>query len=136
MGALLGLIPAPYRLMAGAVAVLVALAGAAAAGARLSAGHYEPLLAEANRRAGEIEHAYRTLAAGIAEQNATVQALHDAGERRKKNAIAAAETARHDAQAHYRRAEAILGLKPPPGVDPCRSAREAFDAELREERGK
>ena len=52
-------------------------------------------------------------------------------EQRQAVAIAKAEAA-----AFKGKATAIMGLKLPPGADECTAAREAFDIELREERGK
>lgn len=115
------------------VAVVVLLAGIVIGGG-LATLHFEPQLAEANRKLGEYEHAYLTLAAGTARQNAAIDALESAGRERAEQARARAKQARGAAQAHYDRAEAILGLKPPPGADPCRTASADFDAELADER--
>lgn len=130
------MIPPQYRAAVAGIALLIAGLAGAAGGAWLAARHFEPQLAAANLKLGEFQNAYLTLAEATGRQNAAIEQLHADGERRKKAALAAAETSHHAAQSHYRKAEAILGLKPPPGVDPCRAARAAFDDELREERGK
>ena len=118
-----------------AVAVVVLLAGIALGG-WLAALHFEPRLAEANRKLGEYEHAYLTLAAAASRQNAAIDELQRAVMERKENARQAARQARGAAQVHYDKASAIGGLKPPPGADPCRAASADFDAELRDERGR
>lgn len=107
-----------------------------ALGGWLTARHFEPQLAEANQALGEFRNAYGVLAEAAGRQNAAIEAERLAGEGRKKKAGEAARAASDAAQPHYTRAENILGLKPPPGMDPCAAARDAFDAELREERGK
>ena len=116
------------------IALLVALLAGIAGGAWLAARHFEPQLAAANRKAGEFEHAYLTLAETTGRQNAAIEAERIAGEQRRKTAIAAAKQARSAAQTHYDKGAAILAQRPPPGADPCRAARDAFDAELIAER--
>jgi hypothetical protein len=118
------------------VAVAALLLAGIVLGGWLAARHFEPQLAEANRKLGEYEHAYLTLAEATGRQNAAIDALEQAAATRKGKARKAAIQARGAAQPHYGRAEAILGLKPPPSADPCRAASADFDAELREERGR
>lgn len=116
------------------LAFVIAAAGFAL-GVTIAARHFEPQLAAANRRAGELEHAYLTVAESAGRQNAAIEAERSAGQQRQEKARAAAAQAHSAAQTHYARAEAILAERPAPGADPCRSARDAFDAELRAERG-
>jgi hypothetical protein len=115
------------------VAVAVLLAGIALGGG-LAVLHFEPQLAEANRQLGEYQHAYLTLADASARQNAAIDELQRAGEARQQTARAAATRAAAAAAPHYAAAQNILGLKPPPGADPCRTASADFDAELAAER--
>ncbi|MDO8932865.1 MAG: hypothetical protein Q7U97_10760 [Rhodocyclaceae bacterium] len=129
------MIPTPYRMAAFGIALLLVFLFGVGSGGALAVRHYEPQLAEANRKAGEMENAYLTLAAVTTQQNNAINALHDAGEERKAAAIAAAKQANGEAQGYYGRGQTILGLRPPPGADPCRNARDAFDDELRAERG-
>lgn len=117
------------------IVLLIAAVGFAG-GAWLAAWHFEPQLAEANHKAGEMEHAYLTLAEATSRQNTAINALAEEGKRRKENSAAAAIQAQGAAQTFFSRGQDILGLKLPAGADPCLAAREAFDNELREERGK
>lgn len=119
--------------------LLVALAIAAFGffvGITLTARHYEPRLAAANKKIGEFENAYATLAETTGRQNAAIDALELQASQRKEQARQAAVQARGAAQAHYRRSDGILGLKTPPGADPCRAAAAEFDTELAIERGR
>ena len=59
----------------------------------------------------------------------------DSAERQRLADIAIAK-AKAESSAFKSKATAIMGLKLPPGTDECTAAREAFDIELREERGK
>lgn len=131
---MISLIPAPYRVAAAGIAALLAFCGGIVGGALLASRHFEPALAAAHHRAGELEHAYLTLATATARQNTALEQLHAEGIARRENAILAAASARGAAQHHYDNSKAVLGLKPPPGADPCHAARDAFDAELRRER--
>ncbi|MDD5175745.1 MAG: hypothetical protein PHQ05_04910 [Sterolibacterium sp.] len=133
---MIDLIPAPYRMAAAGIAILVAVLASIAAGAWLAARHYEPQIAEANRKSGEMERAYLTLAAATDRQNAAINTLRAEAKRRKEKAESAAIQAQGEAQTFFARGQGILGLKLLPGADPCIAAREAFDDELREERGK
>lgn len=117
------------------LALLIAVVGAAL-GAGVAAWHFEPQLAAANRSLGEFKNAYASLAAASAHQNDAIEAERRAGEARAAQARTAAAAAEQQAEPHYRAAGVILGLKPSAGADPCTAARAAFDAELREERGK
>lgn len=105
-------------------------------GITLAARHYEPKLAAANKKLGEFEHAYATLAEATGRQNAAIDALERQARQRKEQARLAAQQARGAAQANYNDAQGILGLKTPPGADPCRAAAAEFDTELGIERGK
>lgn len=116
------------------VAVVVLLAGIALGG-WLAALYFEPRLAEANRKLGEYEHAYLTLAAAASRQNAAIDELQRAVMERKEVARRAATSAAATAAPHYAAAQVIIGLKPLPGADPCRAASADFDAELADERG-
>jgi hypothetical protein len=120
------------ELIIAAVLVIVGAAG----GAWLAARHYEPQLAEANRKAGENDQALKTCVAASTSQNAAIEALRDDAEKRRLRDIAAAKQAHGVAIDYFREGQIILGLRPPSGADPCKFARDAFDDELRDERGK
>ncbi|MEW6166064.1 MAG: hypothetical protein AB1642_13480 [Pseudomonadota bacterium] len=124
--------PVPWARL---VAVAVVLLAGIALGGWLAARHFEPRLAEANRKLGEYQHAYLTLAEATGRQNAAIEAMKTAEHERQARAVRAAATARREARGHYNAAQAILGLKPSAGTDACAAARADFDAELRAERG-
>lgn len=133
---LVRLIPVQHRLAAAGIAIVVAGLIGMAAGAWIAAGHYQPIIDEAHKKIGELEHAYLTLATATRRQNDAIDALSAEARRRKKQAEQEAQRAHALAMNDYRLGAAVLSLSRPPGIDPCLAARQAFDDELRIERGK
>lgn len=115
------------------LALAIALVGIGL-GALLAEQYYAPQLADANKRIGELAAANSSLVTAAGRQNAVIDAEHAAGETRRAAAVTAAQQAHAAAQTHYDKGGIILGIRTPPGADACAAAREAFDAELREER--
>lgn len=130
------LIPAPYRWLAWlAVALIIAAAGAWG-GHKATAAYYRPKVAKAEARAAEFESAYSALALASRHQNEAIAQLQADAKEREEQAAKAVAQARASASAIRATATNIMGLKLPSGADECRAAREAFDEELRQERGK
>lgn len=133
---LMNLIPAPYRWFAWlALAFAIAAAGAWG-GHKTTAAYYQPKVAKAKAVAAEFEAAYNALARVSLRQTEAINQLQADAEAREKRAAQAVAQARAAAASHRDRATTIMGLKLPAGADECRAARDAFDAELRQERGK
>lgn len=139
----LNLIPAPYRLLAIGI-VLAAVAGVCTAGGyKLAAWHYKPALQAAQEaqgraedRAGQFEGAYNALAPAVGRCNASITALQDQAKAREARAAADIATAKATADIAAGAARDIMRTTAPPGMDQCQAAREAFDAELKQERGR
>lgn len=130
------LIPAQYRWLAWlALAAIIAAAGAWG-GHKATAAYYKPKVAKAEARAAEFESAYNSLALASQHQNEAINQLQADAKAREKRAAQEVAQARAAAATSRDQATAIMGLKLPAGADECREAREAFDEELRQERGK
>lgn len=114
------------------IVVICLLAGVA--GASIAAHHYKPKLAAAEAKAKEFQDAYESLAATTARQNEAVTRLEADAKARQDDAVKAIAAARPLAATRRDQAAVILRLKPPAGLDPCKAAAEAFDAELAAER--
>ena len=133
---LTNMIPAQYRWLAWlALAAIIAVAGARG-GHKATAAYYEPKVAKAEARAAEFESAYRSIALASQRQNEAINQLQADAKAREQRAAQELAKARAAAAASREQATAIMGLKLPAGADECREASEAFDDELREERGK
>lgn len=139
------MIPTQYRILAGAIALVLAAAfGAIAAGAA----YYGPRLAaaqteikavtaratQAEARAQEFDAAYRRLAAVTQEQTASIDALAARARARDAAATQAVAQAQQTAATWREAAARILRARPPAGGDPAVFAQSAFDAELIAER--
>lgn len=130
------LIPAQYRWLAWlALAAIIAAAGAWG-GHNATSAYYKPKVANAEARAAEFESAYNSLALASQHQNEAINQLQADAKVREKRAAQEVAQARAAAATSRDQATAIMGLKLPTGADECREAREAFDEELRQERGK
>lgn len=130
------LIPAPYRWLLWLAAVAVIAGAGAWGGHKATQAHYQPKIEKLEIRAKAAEAAYNALASATQRQNEAINKLRsDAAERQRLADIAVAK-AKAEAAAFKGKATAIMGLKLPHGADECTAAREAFDIELREERGK
>ncbi len=137
------LIPAPYRWMLWLAAVAVITGAGAWGGHKATQAYYQPKVEKLEMRAKaaedqakEFETAYNALAGATQRQNEAINKLRsDAAERQRLADIAVAK-AKAESAALKSKAMTIMGLKLPPGADECVAAREAFDIELRDERGK
>lgn len=130
------LIPPQYRWLAWlALAAIIAAAGAWG-GHKATAAYYKPKVAKAEARAAEFESAYNSLALASQHQNEAINQLQADAKAREKRAAQEVAQARAAAATSRDQATAIMGLKLPAGADECLEAREAFDEELRQERGK
>lgn len=133
---LTNLIPAPYRWVAWLV-LAAAIAGIGAwGGHKATAAYYQPKVAKAEARAAEFESAYGSLARAAQNQNDAINRLQADAKAREKRAAQEVAQARAAAATSRDQATSIMGLKLPSGADECQAAREAFDDELRQERGK
>jgi len=91
---------------------------------------------KANDRANGFKKSYEDLAATTKQQNDAVQKTVAAALEREQQAQVAIAKARADSKGYQAKAAAILLSKPPAGADECVAARDAFDLELKAERGK
>lgn len=130
------LIPPPYRMAALAVLGAVIFSAGGVTALVFAEKHYQPMIDAANTRAGQMQNAYTAIATAAGRQNAAIAELEEQGRVREQKAAAALTAARAEAKQASGRALWILGTRPPPGADECRAARDAFDDELRHERGK
>lgn len=130
------LIPAQYHWLAWlALASIIAAAGAWG-GHKATATHYKLKVAEAEARAVKLKSAYDSMALARQRQNDAINQLQADAKAREKRAAQDVAQARAAAATSRDQATAIMGLKLPAGADECLEAREAFDDELRQERGK
>lgn len=125
----------PWRLIGLLVAVAALLGAGAWGGYSMARGHYEPKLAAANEQIGKLTAANSEMKAAVERQNAAIADLQAEAKRREQAATAAVQQAHKVAVKNQSRAQAVLLLKPPPGVNQCVAAQAAFDDELRDERG-
>ncbi|MGQ0711190.1 MAG: hypothetical protein ACT4NV_15755 [Rhodoferax sp.] len=135
MGVVMDMIPAPYRWIAWLTLAAVIAAVGAWGGHQATAAYYRPKVATAEARAAEFESAYNALALASQHQNDAINQLQAQAKTRKDRADREVAMARAAAATRRDRAVAIMSLKLPVGADECRAAREAFDEELRQERG-
>lgn len=126
---------APWRIVAALVAIVVLLGLGAAGGYKAARAYYEPKLTAANEQIGTLTTANTALKASVEHQNAAIADLQAEAKRREQTATAAVQQAHKVAVKSQTRAQAVLLLKPPPGVNQCVAAQAAFDDELRDERG-
>lgn len=133
---LTNLIPAPYRWVAWLVLAAVIAGVGAWGGHKATAAYYQPKVAKAEARAAEFESAYGSLARAVQNQNDAINRLQEDAKAREERAAQEVAQARAAAATSRDQATSIMGLKLPAGADECQAAREAFDDELRQERGK
>ena len=124
----------PQRIIGMLVILIAMILAGMWMGARMTRGHYEPLLAEAHKQIGTLTTANAAMKASVEHQNTAITALQAEGQKRQQAAEAAVQQAHKAAAKNQTRAQAVLLLKPPPGVNQCTAAQAAFDAELKEER--
>lgn len=119
-----------------ALAVIVVLLGLGVwGGTALTRGHYEPLLADANKQIGALTTANSAMKASVEKQNSAIAALKAEETRRNLAAEKATQQARQKSIKEQAKAQELLTTQPPPGLGQCAAARAAFDEELRLERG-
>jgi hypothetical protein len=137
-----------YKLLAIGIAIAVIFAAGGAGGYKLAAWHYDGQVAAAKAdtiaakkdtdaarvNAAQWQASYTALQAAGKRQNDAVAAFAAASDARAKAAEVAEAAAKKRADAADARAKQILQSQPPPGLDLCTAARQAFDAELKEER--
>ncbi len=121
---------------------VVLAAISAGAGAWASRAYYQPRLSlsdlkadQATNRAQQFETAYTALAAAARRQNTAINDLQAQGEVREVAAKKAVEAAQGAAQKLYAQAAKTSASRPPAASDECTAARQAFDDELKHERG-
>lgn len=131
-----------WKAGAGVLAVVLLLAMGAAGGFWLAGRHYDPLLADAQSKAeasaGQLAGCTTTrdnLQASVAQQNQALIDLQRQAAQVAERAQAAQASAEQKAQSAEQRAQQILAERPAPGADACSAARNAFDSELKKERG-
>ena len=114
----------PWRFIGLLVAVSALIGLGGWGGYTMARDHYEPKLATANGQIGSLTMA-----------NAAVTELQAEATKREQAATAAVQQAHKVAVKSQTRAQAVLLLKPPTGVNQCAAAHAAFDDELKDERG-
>lgn len=121
---------------------VVLAAISAGCGVWASRAYYQPRLDLADikmsqeaDRAQQFETAYTALVAAAKRQNAAINDLQAQGEAREVAAKKAVESAQGAAQKLYAQAAKTSASRPPAASDECTAAREAFDEELKQERG-
>lgn len=125
----------PWRIVAVLVVIAVLLGLGAAGGYKAARAYYEPKLTAANEQIGTLTTANTALKASVEKQNGAIADLQAEAKRREQAATAAMQQAHKVAVKSQSRAQAVLLLKPPLGVNQCVAAQAAFDDELRDERG-
>lgn len=130
------LIPAPYRWLVWLAVVIVIAAAGAWGGHETTAAYYRPKVKKAEARATEFESAYDALALASRHQNEAIAQWQADAKEREEHAAKAVAQARAFASVSHDTASNIMGLKLPAGANECIAAREAFDEELQQERGK
>ena len=106
-----------------------------AAGYALSNHFSQNTIDSLNQSLGEYKSAYLSLATTAQDQNDAINKLNSESADREKAAAAAQEQAKAASKLAQRRSAAILNQKRPAGVNLCDAASQAFDDELKAERG-
>ena len=132
-----------WKAGAGLLAVALLLAMGAVGGYWMAGNHYQPLIKAAQDKveasAGRLSSCATTrdsLQASVNQQNQALVDLQRQASKVAEQAQAAQAAAEQRALTVEQRAQQILAEWPAPGTDVCTAARDAFDAELKGERGK
>ena len=125
---LAALMPAPYRILAGVVILLVLLAAAAGVAGWQVAGHYRPLLDAAQAQLATCRAARGNLEGLVGEQGQQLRTLLLQGEQRQRQAAQALTAAREEARADFAAANRLQRERI--GGDPCVAATAVIDQEL------
>lgn len=88
-----------------------------------------------NQSLGEYKSAYASLSETTSEQNDAINKLNQDAADREKVVMQAQERAKSASKLAQRRSASILTQRRPAGVNLCEAASQAFDDELRSERG-
>ncbi|PVZ19907.1 MULTISPECIES: hypothetical protein [unclassified Pseudomonas] len=129
--------PAQLKLLAAAAVALffIALGLGGSAGYWLTARHYRPVVAEAQKQANQAGEALAgckitagSLEGQVGEQNLTIQSLVAEAQNREASAKAAGARARQDAEVDYQAANRIQRERT--GGDPAATAAAVIDQEL------
>lgn len=121
-----------------AISAIIALAlvtGGGVLGYKKATSKYAPELESAQKDLTDARAAVLMLQQDISAQNAAILQLKQAGEERLAQAQAVILKAQQQAHEADQAAQKILTSRPPQGVDTCKAARDAFDEELKQERG-
>ena len=124
----------PQRIIGMLVILIAMILAGMWMGARMTRGHYEPLLAEANKQIGTLTTANAAMKASVEHQNTAIATLQAEAQKRQQAAEASVQQAQKRAGQYQARAQALLKLAAPAGRDECGAAQASFDAELKEER--
>lgn len=116
------------------IAGIIALAGGFY-GYNKAATKYKKEVADAQASLIQAQGLNQELLNRITDQNATIEKLQAETADRIQKAQAAITQAQAQAHQAEQAAQRILAAKPPAGVDLCKAARDAFDEELKQERG-
>jgi hypothetical protein len=125
----------PYLTYIKIVAGVVVATAIFASGYALSNHFAQNKIDQLNQSLGEYKTAYASLSAATAEQNDAINKLNAQSSEREKAAAIAQAQAKAAVKLAQRRAAAILSQKRPEGVNLCDAASQAFDEELKVERG-
>ena len=130
------MIPGISWLRIGAALLLVlGLAGFGAwLGFRATRDYYEPKLEDAEAQVGQFQTANTQMRAAVKQQNAAIEGIQQRAQQREEEAATEQRTAAAAAQSYQQKAATILASRPL-GADECAAASQAFDEELRQERG-
>jgi hydroxypyruvate isomerase len=116
------------------IAGIIALAGGFY-GYNKAATKYKKEVADAQASLVQAQGLNQELLNRITNQNAAIEKLQAAADERAQKAQAVIAQAQAQAHQADHAAQMILIAKPPVGVDKCKAAQEAFDEELKQERG-
>lgn len=125
----------PQRIIGMLVILIAMILAGMWMGARMTRGHYEPLLAEANKQIGTLTTANAAMKASVEHQNTAIATLQAEAQKRQQAAEAAVQQAKKMAGKYQDRANDLLKLKVPSGSNECEAAKASFDNELKDERG-
>lgn len=103
---------------------------------RLELSNVRTQLAAETQQVAEYKASVESLQASTTRQNAAISSLEALAKNRADQAAADIKAASVKSRTLQGKAQAVMGLRPPPGIDECKSAQQSFDDELKAERGK
>ena len=113
----------------------VFICAAAVGVSRLELSHARTQLATAQQQVADYKASVTALQAATTRQNAAITAIETLAKNREDKAAAAVKVASVASRVLQGKAQTIMGLRPPPGIDECKAAQESFNNELKAERG-